>query len=163
MCPRRSPFWRQKSRDFHWYSPVLTPQLQNCVADVVVQPRSEDEIAAIVTAAVKRRIPLTLRGGGTGNYGQSVPLQGGVLVDMIGFNKVLAVEPGRLVALDRVLALLERTGDWGDAAALVAEQIGAVKDEDARATLLALTPPAEVNLPPATKSPPGRTASEETE
>ena len=32
---------RQKSHDFHWYSPVLTPQLQNCLADVVVQPRSE--------------------------------------------------------------------------------------------------------------------------
>jgi hypothetical protein len=37
---------RQKSHDFHWYSPVLTPQLQNCMADVVVQPRSEEEIAA---------------------------------------------------------------------------------------------------------------------
>src|SRR5499425_2011235 len=87
---------RQKSHDFHWYSPVLTPQLQNCMADVVVQPRSEVEIAAVVAAAVKHRIPLTLRGGGTGNYGQSVPLQGGVLVDMTGFNKVIAVEPGSI-------------------------------------------------------------------
>ena len=46
------------------------------------------------SAAVKHRIPLTVRGGGTGNYGQSVPLKGGVLVDMTGFNKVIAVEPG---------------------------------------------------------------------
>ena len=69
---------RQKSHDFHWYSPVLTRELQNCLADVVVQPKSEDEIAAVVTAAVKHRMPLTLRGGGTGNYGQSVPLKGGV-------------------------------------------------------------------------------------
>ena len=30
---------RMKSRDFYWYSPVLTPQLQNCRADIVVQPR----------------------------------------------------------------------------------------------------------------------------
>ena len=70
---------RQKSRDFHWYSPVLTPQLQDCLADVVVQPRTEADIAAVVAAAVKHRIPLTVRGGGTGNYGQSVPLKGGVL------------------------------------------------------------------------------------
>src|SRR5258706_15131372 len=84
---------RQKSHDFHWYSPVLTPQLQKCIADVVVQPRSEAEIAAVVEAAVKHRIPLTVRGGGTGNYGQSVPLNGGVLVDMTGFNKVVAVGP----------------------------------------------------------------------
>src|SRR5207244_3881291 len=87
---------RQKSHDFHWYSPVLTPQLQNCLADVVVQPRSEEEIAAVVVAAVKHRIPLTVRGGGTGNYGQSVPLQGGVVVDMTGFNKVTAVEAGHI-------------------------------------------------------------------
>src|SRR5258707_10023169 len=41
-------------------------------------------------------MPLTIRGGGTGNYGQSVPLQGGVLLDMTGFNKVMAVQPGSI-------------------------------------------------------------------
>jgi FAD/FMN-containing dehydrogenase len=87
---------RQKSHDFHWYSPVLTRELESCMADVVVQPISEDEIATVVTAAVRHRIPLTLRGGGTGNYGQSVPLKGGVLLDMTGINKILAVEPGRI-------------------------------------------------------------------
>jgi FAD/FMN-containing dehydrogenase len=104
---------RQKSRDFHWYSPILTPQLQGCLADVVVQPRSEAEIAAIVTAAVKHRLPLTVRGGGTGNYGQAVPLKGGVLLDMTGFNKITAVTPGSIrlqagavigVALEAALA-----------------------------------------------------------
>src|SRR5258708_10636885 len=87
---------RQKPHDFHWYSPVLTPQLQNCMADVVVQPRSEEEIAAVVTAAVRHRIPLTVRGGGTGNYVQSVPLKAGPAVDITGFNKVIAVEAGRI-------------------------------------------------------------------
>jgi FAD/FMN-containing dehydrogenase len=89
---------RQKSHDFHWYSPVLTPQLQKCLADVVVQPRSEDDIAAVVVAAVRHRMPLTIRGGGTGNYGQSVPLKGGALVDMTGFNQILAVGPGSIRA-----------------------------------------------------------------
>src|SRR5258707_6340016 len=77
---------RQKSHDFHWYSPVLTAQLESCIADVVVTPKSEADIAAVVTAAVRHRLALTIRGGGTGNYGQSVPLKVGVLVDMIGFN-----------------------------------------------------------------------------
>jgi FAD/FMN-containing dehydrogenase len=84
---------RMKSRDFHWYSPILTPQLANCLADIVVQPRTEDEIASVAAAAARRRIPLTLRGGGTGNYGQSVPLKGGIVLDMTGFDKVVAVEP----------------------------------------------------------------------
>src|SRR5262249_38816256 len=83
----------QKSHDVHWDSPVLTPHLQNCMADVVVGPRSEEDIAAVVTAAVRHRVSMALRGGGTGNYGQSVPVKGGVLVDMTGLNKVLAVEP----------------------------------------------------------------------
>ena len=48
---------RQKSHDFHWYSPVLTPQLQNCMAEVVVQPQSEEEIAAVVTAVAP--LPIT--------------------------------------------------------------------------------------------------------
>jgi len=54
------------------------------MADVVVRPQSEEEIAAVVTAAVGHRMPYALRGGGTGNYGQSVPLKGGVLLDMTG-------------------------------------------------------------------------------
>ncbi|HVA12105.1 MAG TPA: FAD-binding oxidoreductase [Stellaceae bacterium] len=102
-----------KSKDFHWYSPILTPQLQSCVADVIVSPRSEEEIRSVVVAAVKHNIPLTLRGGGTGNYGQSVPLHGGILVDMTRFNQVVAVEPGQIrvqsgtllkTALDAALA-----------------------------------------------------------
>jgi len=85
-----------KSKDFHWYSPILTPQLANCIAEVVVRPRSEDDIRATIMAAVKFGIPITLRGGGTGNYGQSVPLRGGVLVDMTGFNRVVAVDQGSI-------------------------------------------------------------------
>ena len=112
---------RQKSHDFHWYSPVLTQELQNFMADVVVEPKSEDEIAAVVTAAVRTSwIPLTLRGGGTGNYGQSVPLKGGVLLDMTGINKIVAVEPGSIrvqagaviqSALEAALATGQRIDD----------------------------------------------------
>jgi FAD/FMN-containing dehydrogenase len=87
---------RLKSRDFYWYSPVLTPQLQHCRADIVVQPGSEEEIALVAAAAAKRRIPITLRGGGTGNYGQSVPLKGGIVLDMTRYDKVIAVETGRI-------------------------------------------------------------------
>src|SRR5262244_161829 len=103
---------RQKSHDCHWYSPVLTPQLQNCLADVVVAPRSEEEIAAVVVAAVKHRVPLTVRGGGTGNYGQAVPLAGGVVLDMGKLDQVIWQRPGagrfgagaRMLDIDRALA-----------------------------------------------------------
>lgn len=85
-----------KSSDFHWYSPVLTPQLKDCLADVVVQPQSEEEIATVAAAAARHGIPITVRGGGTGNYGQSVPLKGGIVLDMIRFNKVVSVDEGSI-------------------------------------------------------------------
>jgi len=87
---------RIKSHDFHWYSPILTPQLQNCRADIVVQPRSEQEIWTVAAAAARRRVPVTVRGGGTGNYGQSVPLKGGIVLDMTRYNNVTAVNPGSI-------------------------------------------------------------------
>ena len=49
---------RIKSHDFHWYSPILTPQLQNCRADIVVQPRSEQEIGTVAAAAARRMPPI---------------------------------------------------------------------------------------------------------
>jgi FAD/FMN-containing dehydrogenase len=87
---------RQKSHDFHWYSPVLTPQLEHCCADIVVQPKTEEEIETVAASAAKHRIPITVRGGGTGNYGQSVPLNGGIVLDMTGYNKVISVEPSSI-------------------------------------------------------------------
>lgn len=82
------------SQDFHWFSPVLKRQLAGKVADAAVRPRSEDEIRRLVSLCAKLRIPLTVRGSGTGNYGQCVPLQGGVVVDMSGYNQLLWARQG---------------------------------------------------------------------
>ena len=75
------------SQDFSWFSPVLKRQLADKRADIAVRPRTEDEIAAVVSACARESIPITLRGSGTGNYGQSVPLHGGVMVDLSGLNR----------------------------------------------------------------------------
>src|SRR5580698_5275964 len=64
---------RQKSRDFYWYSPILKRELEAVTADLIVTPRSETEVAAILAAAYRLEIPVTPRGAGTGNYGQAIP------------------------------------------------------------------------------------------
>ncbi len=73
-----------KSRDFFWYSPILKERLADCVGDVVVTPRSEADVIAVARLCATHRLPLTARGGGTGNYGQAVPLHGGVVLDLTG-------------------------------------------------------------------------------
>ncbi len=70
------------SRDFYWYSPVLKAQLDGKHADVIVQPVSTAEICAVLRYCYRNEVPVTTRGAGTGNYGQAVPLQGGIVLDL---------------------------------------------------------------------------------
>ncbi len=89
---------KQKSRDFFWYSPVLKRQLDHVTADLVVSPKSEAQVLETLAACHALGIPVTPRGTGTGNYGQAMPLSGGVLLDLSGFDQVLDIQPGRYVA-----------------------------------------------------------------
>ena len=74
------------SQDFAWFSPVLKRQLADKTAEIAVRPRTESEIRAVVAACARDSIPITVRGSGTGNYGQAIPLHGGVILDMSGYN-----------------------------------------------------------------------------
>jgi FAD/FMN-containing dehydrogenase len=88
---------KQKSRDFYWYSPVLKRELEAVTADVVVSPKSEEEVRAVLAAAYRLQIPVTPRGAGTGNYGQAMPLTGGVLLNLAEMNAIRSIERGRVV------------------------------------------------------------------
>ena len=85
---------KRNSRDYYWYSPILADLLKNKVADVVVTPRDEGEVVRVAAACAKHRIPLTVRGGATGNYGQCVPLEGGVVLATALLNKIEWQRPG---------------------------------------------------------------------
>jgi len=87
---------RQLSKDFYWYSPILTAQLAGCVADLVVKVSTEDDVRQVCATAAKWKLPLTVRAGGTGNYGQCVPLQGGLVLDVTPMSRVLAIGDGRV-------------------------------------------------------------------
>jgi len=81
------------SRDFYWYSPILKKQLDDKTADVVLQPISVEEVIAILTYCNREDIPVTARGAGTGNYGQAIPLQGGVVLDLIKMDAIEQITP----------------------------------------------------------------------
>ena len=87
------------SRDFYWYSPVLRKQLDGKVADVVVSALNVTEIQAVVAYCFANEIPVTTRGSGTGNYGQAVPLHGGVLLDLSRMDQIESIDPLEGVAV----------------------------------------------------------------
>jgi FAD/FMN-containing dehydrogenase len=80
--------------DYHWYSPVLAERLAGRRPHVVARPRTVEEVRCVAAACARHRVPLTVRGGGTGNYGQCVPLFGGVVLETAALARVLALEAG---------------------------------------------------------------------
>ncbi len=97
------------SQDFYWFSPVLKRQLSELRAHAVARPKTEDEIRGVVAGCAAAGIPITVRGSGTGNYGQCMPLHGGVILDLSAYNKLLWAKGGvgraqagiRMMEMDR--------------------------------------------------------------
>jgi FAD/FMN-containing dehydrogenase len=85
---------RRKSRDHFVISPLLRGELAGNLADIVISPRTKAEVARVIAAAVKHRVPVTPRGGGTANYGQSVPSHGGILLDMVEYRQIISIGDG---------------------------------------------------------------------
>ena len=79
------------SRDFYWYSPILRPLLDGKHADVVVQPIHASEIQTVLRFCYANEVPVTVRGAGTGNYGQAVPLQAGVVLDLQRMDRIESI------------------------------------------------------------------------
>ncbi|MES2778820.1 MAG: FAD-linked oxidase C-terminal domain-containing protein [Bacteroidota bacterium] len=60
--------------------------------EVVVKPRTVEEVAAIVKLCNEARIPVTPRGAGTGLSGGALPLHAGVVISMERFNQILEID-----------------------------------------------------------------------
>jgi|GEM_PF-21528 len=93
----REAIVRQKSRDYYWYSPVLKAQLDGVLADLIVTPTDEAQVIRTVAACFRHGVPVTARGKGTGNYGQAMPLAGGVVLNLADMAQVHRILPGRVI------------------------------------------------------------------
>ncbi len=60
--------------------------------DVVVKPGSAEEISRIMKMATAQKIPVTVRGAGTGLSGSALPVQGGILLSTERLNRILAID-----------------------------------------------------------------------
>lgn len=64
--------------------------------DVLINAASTAEVAAIMKYAVENHIPVTPRGQGTGLVGGSVPVHGGVMLNLAGMNRILELDEDNL-------------------------------------------------------------------
>ncbi len=60
---------------------------------VVVRPGNTEQVQAIMAFANEEKIPVITRGGGSGMCGQTVPVKGGITLDMKRMNRILEINP----------------------------------------------------------------------
>ncbi|MGD9996949.1 MAG: FAD-binding oxidoreductase [Ilumatobacteraceae bacterium] len=94
-CPTvvRTAECAEASRDWwplamHWALAGQVPQL----ASAVCSPRSGDEVAAVLRICHDAAIPVTAAGGRSGVCGASVPVHGGVVLDLTELDGVVSVD-----------------------------------------------------------------------
>ena len=62
------------------------------LADVVVRPATLEQVAAVVAACHETRTPITPAGGRSGVNGGSVPVEGGVLLDLTALDRIVSID-----------------------------------------------------------------------
>lgn len=67
--------------------------------EIGVQPRTLEEIEALLRFAQEKQIPITPRGGGTGLSGGALPIAGGIVLSLDKMNKILEIDPANRVAV----------------------------------------------------------------
>ena len=85
------------------------PHLRS-VPELVLLPRSADDVQAIVRICNKEGVPFVARGHGTGLSGGALPVPGGVVISLAKLNRVLDVDiPNRRVTVEPGVTNLEIT------------------------------------------------------
>jgi FAD/FMN-containing dehydrogenase/ferredoxin len=83
------------SRDQADVPDMLRSTLFDTVPDVLVQPFSVPAIQAVLRFAASKKIPVVVRGAGSSPFGGSMPVKGGIVLDMNTLNNVISYDAGR--------------------------------------------------------------------
>ena len=67
--------------------------VHQAMPQAVVRPKSIEEVQKIMRFANKNKIPVVPRGAGSGTSGHSVPIDGGIVLDMKQMNRILEIVP----------------------------------------------------------------------
>ena len=96
----------RRLRDNSWLSPVLKAHIDD-MADAsgrsldvcaLVSPVDAEQLRRCVSLLYRQGAPIVVLGAGTTNFGQTTPLDGGVVIEMKHFDHVAPAENGRITA-----------------------------------------------------------------
>jgi len=96
------------AQDAYWPGRAQAPSLPSDTRpDIVVWPRSTEDVVAVVRYAAARGVPIVPWGGGTGLMGAAIPMSGGIVLDLARhMNAVLAVDrPGQTATVQAGILL----------------------------------------------------------
>ncbi len=82
---------RDNIADLYVYSSDAS--VHSKLPDVVVRPESTKQVQEIMRYANKNKIPVVTRGAGSGMSGQTVPLDGGIILDIKKMDKIIEIRP----------------------------------------------------------------------
>jgi alkyldihydroxyacetonephosphate synthase len=81
------------STDVYWVPRMWLDRLQRpSLPDFVVHPESATEISRILKVANRFRLPVIPYGGGSGSQGGTVPLLGGITLDLKKMNRIIRID-----------------------------------------------------------------------
>jgi alkyldihydroxyacetonephosphate synthase len=60
--------------------------------EIVVRPRTEEDVAEVLTAADAQRTPVVAWGGGSGTQGGALAIHGGIVIDLRSLDRVIGVD-----------------------------------------------------------------------
>ena len=83
----REPYGRDETEDL-WFDP-----------EVVVRPRTTEQVSSVMRVASAHRVPVTPRAAGTGLSGGALPVRGGILLSLDRMNAILEIDRENLVAV----------------------------------------------------------------
>ncbi len=101
VCPTTADDVTRAEAGRDWWPLALHWSLANTVPalpGVICSPRTVDEVAAVLDVARRRRLPVTPAGGRSGVCGASVPLFGGVALDLTRLAGLVAIDEMSMIA-----------------------------------------------------------------